>query len=136
MAGGVKRLKNKMNETLRELLIGILLWGIVWQAMGVWFVPDRAACSLGLWAGVVTAEICAVHMYRSLDRALDLSEKDAQKYMMSRSMMRYGLIIVVLLILMITEAGNPLCGFLGVMGLKTAAYLQPFLHKVMKKRRR
>ena len=135
--GGMKWLKNnKMNETLRELLIGILIWGACWQAGGVWFVKDKAGCSLGLWAGIVTAEFCAVHMYRSLDRALDLSEKDAQKYMMSRSMMRYGLIIVVLLILMITEAGNPLCGFLGVMGLKAAAYLQPLLHKVMEKRRR
>lgn len=133
--GGMKWLKNKMNETLRELLIGILLWGIVWQAAGVWFVPDKAACSLGLWLGVVTAEICAVHMYRSLDRALDLSEKDAQKYMMSRSMMRYGLIIVVLLILMVTGIGNPLTGFLGVMGLKAAAYLQPLLHKLMERRR-
>lgn len=129
-------MKKKINETLAELLIGILLWGVIWQAGGVWFVRDKAGCSLGLWAGILTAGVCAVHMYRSLDRALDLSEKDAQKYMMSRSMMRYGLIIVVLLVLMITEAGNPLCGFLGVMGLKTAAYLQPLLHKVMEKRRR
>lgn len=129
-------MKRKINETLAELMIGIFLWGIFWQAAGVWFVSDKVSCSLGLWLGVLTAELCALHMYRSLDRALDLSEKDAQKYMTSRSMMRYGLIIVVLLILMITEAGNPLCCFLGVMGLKAAAYLQPLLHKVMKKRRR
>lgn len=129
-------MKRKINETLAELMIGIFLWGIFWQAAGVWFVPDKVSCSLGLWLGVLTAELCALHMYRSLDRALELSEKDAQKYMTSRSMMRYGLIIVVLLILMITETGNPLCCFLGVMGLKAAAYLQPLLHKVMKKRRR
>lgn len=129
-------MKRKINETLAELMIGIFLWGIFWQAAGVWFVPDKVSCSLGLWLGVLTAELCALHMYRSLDRALDLSEKDAQKYMTSRSMMRYGLIIAALLVLMITEAGNPLCCFLGVMGLKAAAYLQPLLHKVMKKRRR
>lgn len=128
-------MKKKINRTLAELLLGIFLWGVIWQAAGVWFVPDKINCSLGLWLGVLTAWICAVHMYRSLDRALDLSEKDAQKYMMSRSMMRYGLIIVVLLVLMITEAGNPLCCFLGVMGLKAAAYLQPLLHKFMERRR-
>lgn len=129
-------MKRKINETLLELMIGIFLWGIFWQMAGVWFVPDKAGCSLGLWIGVVTAVLCAVHMYRSLDRALDLSEKDAQKYMTSRSMMRYGLIIAVLLFLMITEEGNPLCCFLGVMGLKAAAYLQPLLHRVLGKRRR
>ena len=129
-------MKRKINETLLELMIGIFLWGIFWQMAGVWFVPDKAGYSLGLWIGVVTAVLCAVHMYRSLDRALDLSEKDAQKYMTSRSMMRYGLIIAVLLFLMITEEGNPLCCFLGVMGLKAAAYLQPLLHRVLGKRRR
>lgn len=128
-------MKDKINETLLELLIGILLWGVIWQAAGVWFVADKAGCSLGLWLGVVTAGLCAVHMYRALDLALDLPEKDAQKYVMSRNMMRYGLILLVLLVLMITEAGNPLCCFLGVMGPKAAAYLQPVLHKVMKRRR-
>jgi len=128
-------MRKKINETLAELLIGIFLWGALWQAAGVWFVTDRPGCSLGLWLGVITAGLCAAHMYRSLDRALGLSEKDAQKYVMSRSMMRYGLIMAVLLALMITEAGNPLCCFLGVMGLKAAAYLQPLLHKVLKKRR-
>ena len=128
-------MKRKINETLKELLFGIFLWGVFWQAAGVWFVKDRAGCSIGLWIGIITAALCAAHMYRSLDRALDFSEKDAQKYMTSRSMMRYGLIIIVLLILMITEAGNPLCGFLGVMGLKAAAYLQPLLHKALGKRR-
>lgn len=126
----------KINETLAELLFGILLWGVFWQAAGVWFVPDRLSCSIGLWFGVVTAGICAAHMYKSLDKALDFSEKDAQKYMMSRSMMRYGCIIIVLLVLIATEAGNPLCCFLGIMGLKAAAYLQPLLHKVLEKRRR
>lgn len=128
-------MKKKINRTLAELLLGIFLWGVIWQAAGVWFVTDKINCSLGLWLGVLTAWICAVHMYRSLDRALDLSEKDAQKYMMSRSMMRYGLIILVLLVLMITEAGNPLCCFLGIMGLKAAAYLQPLLHKALERRR-
>lgn len=128
-------MKITINETLAELLLGILLWGIFWQAAGVWFVPDKAACSLGLWLGALTAGICAAHMYRALDRALEFSEKDAQKYVMSRSMMRYGLITAVLLILMVTQIGNPLSCFLGIMGLKAAAYLQPLMHKVFKKRR-
>lgn len=128
-------MKKKINETFLELLLGIWLWGIIWQAGGVWFVPDKAGCSLGLWLGVLMAGLCAVHMYRSLNLALDLSEKDAQKYVMSRNMMRYGLIMAVLLVLMITEAGNPLCCFLGVMGLKAAAYMQPLLHKALERRR-
>ena len=122
----------KINDTLLELMCGIFLWSVFWQAAGVWFVPDKAECSLGLWAGVLTAEFDVVHMYRALDRALDFSEKDAQKYVMSRSMMRYGLIIAVFLVLEATGAGNVLCFALGLMGLKAAAYLQPLLHKALK----
>lgn len=129
-------MKRKINETLAELMAGVVLWGVFWQAAGVWFVPEKLYCSVGLWCGVAAALLCAAHMYRSLDRALDLPEKDAQKYMMGRSMMRYGFIIVVLLALIATRAGEPLCCFLGVMGLKAAAYLQPLLHRVLEKRRR
>lgn len=129
-------MKRKINETLAELLAGIFFWGIFWQIAGVWFVTEKVSCSLGLWLGVLTAAVCAVHMYKSLDRALDFSEKDAQKYAVSRSMMRYGFIAVVLLALAVTEKGNPLCCFLGIMGLKAAAYLQPFFHKIVGKRRR
>ena len=129
-------MKRKINETLAELLAGIFLWGVFWQGLGVWFIPDKLSGSVGLWCGVLTALLCAVHMYRSLDRALALQEKDAQKYMVSRSLMRYGFILVVTAGLIATQAGDPLCCFLGVMGLKAAAYLQPFLHKAVKKRRR
>ena len=129
----------RVNDTLFELMCGIFLWGAFWQAAGVWFVPDKAKCSLGLWIGALTAEFCVVHMYRALDRALDFMEKDAQKYVMSRSLMRYGLIMAVFLVLEATGAGNVLCFALGLMGLKAAAYLQPLLHKVfngIKKRER
>ena len=125
----------KVNDTLSELMCGIFLWGALWQAAGVWFVPDKAGCSFGLWVGVLTAEFGVVHMYRALDRALDFSEKDAQKYVMSRSIMRYGLIIAVFLVLEATGAGNVLCFALGLMGLKAAAYLQPLLHRVIRKKR-
>ncbi len=127
-------MKRKINETLLELLCGIAVWGLFWQAFGVWFVAEKASCSLGLWSGVLLAAACAVNIYKSLDTALDLSEKDAQKYMVSRNVLRYGLIAIILGILMITEAANPLCAFLGVIGLKVAAYLQPFTHRFLRRR--
>jgi len=126
-------MKIKINETLSELIMGIVLWGVIWQIAGIWFVTDKAGCSIGLWIGIVLAVIYAAHMYRSLDRALDLPEKDAQKYMVSRNILRYGMVVLILGILMITEAANPLCAFLGLIGIKAAAYMQPFTHKFLGK---
>lgn len=126
----------KINDTLQELLAGILAAGVVFQATVVWFVKDKASYSAGLWIGVMLAAFLAWHMWRTIDEALDMGEAGAQKIMRKRSAMRYGAVILVLAVLMCTEAANPLSAFLGVMTLKVAAYLQPVTHKVILKLRR
>lgn len=128
-------LKN-INETLQELLAGIFVLGLLFQVTLVWFIKDRLGFSLGLWLGVLAAAFMAVHMWRGLDAALDLGEGGAPNAMKKQSLLRYGAVLVLLGVLMVTEAANPLAAFLGIMTLKAAAYLQPFTHKWMKKLRR
>ncbi|MBE5852688.1 MAG: hypothetical protein E7299_07040 [Lachnospiraceae bacterium] len=123
-----------VNETLKELLLGIFVWGVLGQAVPIWFIKDKGNYSIGLWIGVLLAAACAIHMYKTLERALDLDEKGAQKTSVTGSAIRYMVILLVMGILMITEFGNPLAAFLGVMGLKAAAYMQPFIHRLFKKR--
>ncbi len=126
----------KINETLKELLAGIGAAGVLFQAAGVWLVKDRLSYSLGLWIGILLAGFLAWHMWRSIDTALDLGEAGAQKLVRRHSAVRYGLIVFVLAVLMLSRAANPLSAFLGIMTLKVAAYLQPFTHKVILKLRR
>lgn len=123
----------KINEALPEIIAGILFWGVLCQAVGVWFVSDKAGCSLGLWIGILTAVAMAVHMAWSLDRALDLGEKGAAAAMTRHYMIRYCIVLVIGGILIMTEAANPLTDFLGIMGLKVAAYLQPITHKLFRR---
>lgn len=122
-----------INETLKELLIGIFVWGVLGQAVPIWFIGDKANYSIGLWIGVLLAAACAIHMYKTLENALSLDEKGAQKVSVTGSAVRYMIILIVMGLLMITEFGNPLAAFLGVMGLKAAAYMQPFIHRLFKK---
>ena len=123
-----------INETLKELLIGIFVWGILGQAVPIWFINDKGNYSIGLWIGVCLAAECAIHMYKTLESALSLDEKSAQKKSVMGSAIRYMVILIVMGLLMITEFGNPLAAFLGVMGLKAAAYMQPFIHRLFKKK--
>lgn len=120
-----------VNKTLMELLIGILLFGMICQLAGAFFVKELASYSSGLWIGIVTAMATAVHMYRSLDRALDLDAGSAGKKIQVQSIIRYVFIVIIMGITMINGYTNPLAAFLGVMGLKVAAYLQPFTHKLI-----
>lgn len=121
--------KRKIDETLFELLVGIILFAAVCQAALVWFMADKAGYSGGLWIGALMAASAAAHMYRSLDAALEPGNLNAEKMIRKNSVVRYLVIVVIFAVIMVTDAVNPLSAFLGLMGLKVSAYMQPFTHK-------
>jgi len=128
----MERLKG-INRTLLEMQTGLLLWGVICQIVGMLCVTDRWYYTRGLWFGIAFAMISTVHMYRTLDRALDCGEKDAQKIIFRGYVIRYVLFVAVLFIIMITKVMNPIVVFMAYMGLKVTAYLQPITHKVFNK---
>lgn len=125
--------KIKSNLTLLEMWVGIVLFLIVCQMSIVWFVLDKLEFSIGLWLGGFMAILATLHLSISLERALDFDEGGAKKHMVTQNLVRYFVLIIFLGILMITDFANPLSAFLGVMGIKIGAYLQPFIHKVFSK---
>lgn len=122
-----------MNQTLRELFLGVLAWGILCQATVVWFLTEKGSYSLGLWIGIVLAAAASYHMWWSLDRSLDFESETAVKLITRYHILRYAVIVIVLGVVMVSGIANPLSAFLGVMGLKVAAYIQPFTHKLSTK---
>ena len=119
----------RINRTLFELEIGILIFGVICQ-MFVVLAEDKAGYSLGLWIGSLMAALSAFHMWYTLDKGLDLGEKDAIGYLGRQNVIRYVVIVLVLIVVAVSGAGNPLSAFLGIMGLKAAAYMQPFTKKI------
>ena len=126
----LKRLK-ALNSALPALWISILLFGVVCQIVGIFLVGDKLSYSLGLWIGIMLALIMAFHMAYVLAGALDLGERGAQISVTKHNMIRYAVVVVVLGILMLTDAANPLAAFVGLMGLKVGAYLQPLTDKFL-----
>ena len=123
----------KIDRTLLELSVGSMLWGILCQLTIMWFVKDKAGYSLGLWLGVLLAVAAGIHMWWSLDRSLDFMQDTAVKMVTKHNMIRYLVIVVVMGLIMISDFANPLSAFLGLMGLKVSAYIQPFTHKICEK---
>lgn len=130
----MKHFFRNMDATVKELWLGIGIWGAACELVTVWFVKDRVNCGLGILTGCLLAMAGVWHMWKVLDRALDLGD-GAQKYLTARSWMRYGVFVVIFGVLMVTEWANPLTAFLGLMGMKAAAYMQPAVHKFIEKRR-
>lgn len=123
----------RVNRTLLEMYAGILFWGVVCQIVGAFLVSDLGGYSRALWFGILFAMVNTLHMYRSLDRALDFDEKTATKMIYSAYLIRYVSVAVVLFIAAITELMNPLVVFMAYMGLKVTVYLQPITHKLSNK---
>lgn len=121
----------KINRTLFELETGIIIFGIVCQLVILPF-GERVQYSVGLWIGILTALIAAWHMWRSLDRGLELSEKGAVSYLSRQNILRYVIIVLILIVTASAKIGNPLTAFLGIMGLKVSAYMQPLTKKISK----
>ncbi len=46
------------------LVAGIILYGIIIQITGVWFVEDRVSYSIGLWYGITIAIGMAINRQR------------------------------------------------------------------------
>lgn len=120
----------RIDKTVLDLWLGILLWSVICELVLLIFVQDKLGCSLGLAAGAVLACGCVYHMWWALDRGLS-NEAAAQQMIRRHSLIRYGVIILVFGIIMVTKAANPLTAFLGIMGLKAAAYIQPLTHRLL-----
>ena len=132
MTAMINKLK-KINRTLLEMTLGIIFLGLAAQVIGAFFVQDEMLYAKSLWFGILLALAATVHMYRSLDRALDQPEKTASKMIFRAYIFRYSMVIVFMVIIMITRVMNPLVVFFAYMTLKVTAFLQPLTHKLCNK---
>ena len=133
----MKTEKSNPKSTLIELLLGILLFEIVCELIGVFFVKNAVKYSAGLGIGAILACASAIHMFWSLRCNFAMNgnnEKGAQSYAIRNNMIRYILIFAVFLVVCMTDFVYPLATFLGIMGLKVGAYLQPLTCKFILKK--
>ncbi len=122
-------IRKKINPTLFDLCLGIFIWGILCQIV-ILLVRNVPEYSIGLWIGVMLGIAGSVHMWWTLDRSLDMVSKGASRTVGAQSLIRYAVLVVVMALLAVSGFANPLFAFLGYMGMKAAAYMQPFTRKI------
>ncbi len=130
----IKKIR-QLNSALPGLFLGICVSGILFGLIFIWFVKEKWQFGLGLFLGVVMALLMAWHMAYTLDAAMNLGEEGAVKIMQKHYFLRYGAVVLLCGIVMVTGLANPLAVFLGIMTLKVAAYFEPFTHKFFYKER-
>lgn len=128
----------RINDALPGLVGGIILYGAVIELVGVWFVNDKLSYSIGLWYGVAIAAGMAINLATVIyDAVASGGEgKRANRRIIAKSLLRYAVVAVLFFVLGIFNFGNLLMAFIGVLGLKISAYMQPALGKFIGKFRR
>lgn len=129
----IKKLKS-INESLPALLLGIIIYGVICQIAFIWFVSNKLYFSISLWIGIMIAIGMAYHMAWTLHTAVEIGKKGAESMIRKHSLLRYGVIVLLLVVLLITNRANLLATFLGIMSLKVSAYIQPLTYKIMTRR--
>ena len=116
----------RINDALPGLVVGILIYGVVIQLTGVWFVKDPIRYSTGLWFGIAVAVGMAINLAIVIRDSVELADVEhANRRIIMKSVLRYLVVVVLFFILGYFNLGNLFVAFLGVFGLKISAYLQP-----------
>ncbi|MBE5942482.1 MAG: hypothetical protein E7264_08100 [Lachnospiraceae bacterium] len=118
---------NQVKEIKIGFYIGIGIYALVVELVGIFFSEDILAYTLGLAFGVFIAVFLFGHMAKTLDYALDLQEKDATKYVRFQSFLRLMIMLAALTIGLATEQLHFITVVLGVLGLKIGALFAPFI---------
>ncbi len=125
----IKYLK-RLDPILPELVAIILAYGVIVELAGVWWVDDKLRYTTGLFIGIGLALFLSINIAASIWGMLDVRNKKGQIGVAIKAVMRYFVVVIVSLIMGYFNLGNILTWFVGVMGLKVAAFAQPLIHKV------
>lgn len=121
----------KIDETLFDLLIGIIIYGILLLVISfILPVDNKMTYLLGSTLGIVISIFLSIHLYRTIDRSLYMEEKRAVNYSRSMTIFRLFIMLLALIVtLYLPRIFNPISVLLGIMSLKISAYLQPITHR-------
>lgn len=134
MDRAVAKMLRRINNALPGLVLGILVYGCVVELLGVWFVTDRLHYTTGLIIGIALACGMAINIAIVLEDSVQIyGESHAKAKIIAKSVLRYVVVVIVFFLMMKWNLGNLITAFIGVLGLKVSAYLQPFIHKAIAK---
>ncbi len=124
----------QIKETVRDMVTGILFFSFIFGAVGGIIAGEAwYRWVLGVILGTGTAGLMLWHMYVTIDRALDMDEESANKYMKKSAIKRLIMAVAAFAVGGLIPGVFHVLGVLaGVFSLKFSAYLQPLTHKIIK----
>lgn len=122
-------MSKKIHPTLWGMWLIMLVYGVVLQLILLGIGKQVRYASVGAWAGVALAMICAGLMLWSITAALNKQETRITTRYYKSYALRLLLVLAVFGALLIFRWGSVGTAFIGFFSLKLSAYLQPVLKK-------
>ena len=124
-------------EVLTELVIGIIILMLLECILGIFIADYYISYLLGTLLGGVTSVFFIINLYQTLNKSLDMDEKNAMKHSKTGTIIRFVVIgIVIVLAFTFNQYVSVVMTFIGIMSVKFSAYLQPLTHKCLVKIKR
>lgn len=129
-----RRWINKDNETLFDLILGCIVYSIVFEAIGLLVVENKGSYSLGLLLGTAVAIGLSVSMYKSLNNCLVMTEHQARRNMVFSTLLRAVVILLAAWIGMRSGYFSFPGIIIGILGLKISAYFHAYTNVYITKK--
>ncbi len=139
-------INRKVNPTMIELIVGIVLFGIIGIIIFIFlhiasvplerfFDDDIYQIIIGYIIGIIFSLALIIHMTVSVERSLEMGEHGALKHTRIMYIVRMVALVIVFAIMLMAGIGNVFSLLFGLFSLKLSAYIQPITHKVISRLR-
>lgn len=128
-------MKSEVKNLILEISVGIVLYNAVLSIAALIIYP-RTSVFLGFATGMVVALLMFIHMSLTFQKAAAAVDEETAKRRTTVGVIFRSLVYLAVLVVILWKVPeiNIIAVALGVMGLKAAAYAQPFIHQVMVQR--
>lgn len=123
-----------MNETLLDLVVGCLVYSLIFEVIGLVLISERLQYTFGLSLGTISSVCCAFSMAFGIDRMLDMDERSAVRSNVFHSILR--MIFMLVMALIGAKIGRvSLYGvIIGMIGLKISAHMHVYTNVYITKK--
>ncbi|MDF2587306.1 MAG: hypothetical protein K0S41_1147 [Anaerocolumna sp.] len=126
--------EKQINETFKDLEIGIACYGVIYVILGIIIAPNKLPFLFGALLGLVIAYLLSIHLYVTIHKSVEMDEKRATNYTRAMAGVRITIMIVaIVLALTFPDIFNSIAVLLGILGLKIAAYIEPIISNILNK---
>lgn len=117
---------------LKSLIFGICIYAVIGTLLVLLLAENKGYYLLGFGVGIVMAVLMVINMNTTIEEAVYMGEEEGNNRGRFMYTIRMILVAIVLIILLVTDVGNPLMAILGLFSLKISAYLQLIVMKFKK----